>query len=80
MYEIVCIIVGGLITGLASGLLGIGGGVLIHLDGMVDDKVHRDPGIDGLGISAQSGYGIPHGRQVRQGRDPGKILHEHPGG
>ena len=29
MYEIVCIIVGGLITGLASGLLGIGGGVLL---------------------------------------------------
>ncbi len=58
----------------------VGGGEEIHLDGMVDDQVHRHERVDPLRVAAQTGHGGAHGGQVHNRRDAGEILHDDAGG
>ena len=51
----------------------------IHLDRMVNDEVTRDHRVDLLRIPPFAAQTGPEGRQIHQGRDPGKILQHHPG-
>ena len=59
---------------------GPAGTELVHLDGMVDDQVHVLQGIDTVGPAAQIANGVPHGRQVDDGRHARQVLHQHPRG
>ncbi len=61
---------------LGEGLAGPPG---VHLDRVIDDQVHRHEGVDLAGVSAEGLQRIPHGRQIHHGRDPGEVLHQHPG-
>ncbi len=45
---------------------------------MIDDQIHRNQGIDFLGISTQIFDGIAHGCQIDHRRHAGKVLHQHP--
>ena len=46
---------------------------------MVDDKINWYQGIDLLGITLQQFHAVAHRRQVDNGRNAGKILHQHAG-
>ncbi|MPM46792.1 hypothetical protein SDC9_93498 [bioreactor metagenome] len=52
----------------------------IHLQGVIDDQIHRDDGVDAAGVAAQFGHGRAHGRQIYNNRNTGEILHHHPAG
>ena len=47
--------------------------------GMIDDQIHRHEGIDLLRIAPEAFHGVPHRGKVDDGRNPGEVLHQHPG-
>ena len=53
---------------------------IIRVDGVVDDQVHGDEGVDELGVLAHGLDGVPHGCQVGDGGSTGKVLEEDPCG
>ena len=56
----------------------VGGGEEVHLDGVVDNQVHRHERIDLLRVTAQTGYCGAHCGQVHDRRDSCEILHDDP--
>ena len=50
----------------------------IDLHGMIDNQIYRYQGIYFPGIAAPGFDGIPHGCQIHNRRNTGKILHKHP--
>lgn len=50
------------------------GSKLIDLNGVINNQIDRDSGVDQVGISAQSLGGISHGRQIDDSRDSSEIL------
>ena len=61
-------------------LVGIGAAEKIHLYRVVDDQINGHHRVDGSGVAPPFRHGIPHGRQIHNTGDAGKILHDHPGG
>ncbi len=61
------------------GLVGRGGAVFVHLDGVVDDELGGRERIDALGIAAESLDGVAHGGEIDDGGNAGEVLHEHAG-
>src|SRR3972149_4471076 len=55
---------------------GFGCGEEVDLDGVVDDQIHRDPGVDPPRITAEASERGPHRRQVDNRGNAGEILHE----
>ena len=44
---------------------------------MIDDEIHRDEGVDALGIAAQRHHRVAHGGKVHHGGNAGEVLHQH---
>ena len=61
------------ILGKAIALAGI-----IHHDRVIDHQINRDQWIDLFRIRTQGRSGIAHGRQVNDGGNARKVLHQHP--
>ena len=61
-------------------VLVIGRGVAGTLDddGVVDDQLHRDQGVDLGRVAPEARQGIAHGGQVDHAGNPGEVLHEDP--
>ena len=56
-----------------------GGGVLVHLHGVVDDELGRQLRVDLRRITAELRHRIAHRREIDNGRDPGEVLMQHAG-
>ena len=52
----------------------------VGVDGVVDDEVHGDQGVDELRVLAHGLDGVPHGCQVRDRRSSGEVLQQDPCG
>ena len=51
----------------------------INDHGMIDDEIHRHQRIDLLRVSSKVLHRVSHRGEIDHGRDPGEILHQHPG-
>ncbi|GIW20357.1 MAG: hypothetical protein KatS3mg065_0653 [Chloroflexota bacterium] len=58
---------------------GVGGPEAVDLDGVVDDEVGRDEGVDLGRVAAEGGHGVAHGGEVDDGRHAGEVLEDDPG-
>ena len=50
----------------------------VDMDGVVDDEVDRDEGVDLLGITAETLDGVAHGGKVDHARHSGEVLQDDP--
>ena len=55
---------------------GQGAAELVHLDGVVDDELGRQGGIDARGIAAELAHRVAHRGEVHEGRDAREVLEE----
>ena len=58
-------------------LEGIGLGEVIDLHRMVDDELDRLQRVDAVGIAAEPGDAVAHGREIDHRRNAGEILEQH---
>ena len=54
--------------------------VRVDLDGVVDDQLRRDEGVDAGRIAAEVGHRVAHGGEVDDRGHAGEVLHDHAGG
>ncbi len=59
---------------------GIGGSGLIDSNGVINDQIDRDDGVDLIGITTKSGDGISHGSEIDDSGDTSEILKDNSGG
>jgi hypothetical protein len=59
------------------GLIGFGRAEFVDLHGVVDDQLGGDERVDLLGVAAESFDSVAHGAEINDGRDTGKVLHQH---
>ena len=52
----------------------------VHLDGVIDDQIHRHLGVDALGVTAHLHHRVTKGREVNHGGNAGEVLKDHPRG
>ena len=57
----------------------IGPAVVIDLDGVVDDEVDRNEGLDDAGLAAEAGDGTAHGGEIDKEGDAGEVLEDDAG-
>src|SRR5690606_8672335 len=55
---------------------GDAGGVVVDLDGVVDDEVALNVGVDLVGVAAEALHGVAHGREIDDARDAGEVLED----
>ena len=51
----------------------------VDLDGVVDDEVDGDEGLDELGVAVEAGDGVAHGGEVDEEGDTSEILQDNAG-
>ena len=61
-------------------VVGVDRAELVDLDGVVDDQLGGLQRVDLLRVAAEGAHGIPHGREIDDGRHAGKVLHQHASG